>query len=184
MSLSKSGFVKMSVAVLIIVATMTATVWAGQGTHRSSSELKKDLRASNLELKNFKSLQSKLSSSARQSSNAARQSVIANFQEFMGKCIVRREADLGDEITIKQHGKNVTSGTTDVAKAGTPVSVKNSGKGLGVYGTSNGDRMRQLSNMKSIYVGAKNNSRPAIEKQTGAFERYSETVGKFGNQLQ
>ncbi|MFT5234438.1 MAG: hypothetical protein ACI9UQ_002484, partial [Candidatus Krumholzibacteriia bacterium] len=138
MSLSKSGFVKLSVAALITVATMTATVWADQGSHRSTSELKKDLRATNLELNNFKSFQSKLSSSARQSSNAARQSVIADIQVFIGECIVRREGDLGDEMTIKQHGKDVTSGTTDVAKAGAPVSVKNSGKGLGVYSTSNG----------------------------------------------
>lgn len=184
MPLRAFKFSRLSLLTIVLVVAMTTTVWATQGSHRTTRDLKKDLRATRLELKNFDSLQSKLSSSERQSSNAARQSVISKLQKFMGECILRREDELGEEITLKQHGKDVKSGTTDVAKVGTPVSVKNSGRGLGVYSTTNGGRMSQLSYMKSIYVGAKNNSRLAIEKQTGAFERYTATVAKFGQQLQ
>jgi len=169
--------------ILAAVTVLPSLLTAAQGTHRTTAELKKDLRATEREYKEFKSLRSKLESAAKQSSNTARKTAIHNFQDFMGECIRRRESDLGSEITIKQHGKMVESGTTDVAKAGAPVPGNKSSKGHGVYESSNGDRLRQLSGMKSIYVGAKNNSLPAIERQTQAFERYAETIGKFGQQL-
>jgi len=165
---------------LVLLAALPTLAGA---TARSTSEIKKDLRATENEYKKFKSLRSKLDSAAKQSSNTARETAVHNLQDFMGECIRRRESDLSDVITIKQHGEMVKSGTTDVAKAGAPVPGNTSAKGQ-VYSSSNADRARQLSGMKSIYVGAKNNSRPAIERQQGAFERYTETIGKFGQQLE
>jgi len=167
----------------IILIAMLPTVAGAAGTHRTTSEIKKDLRATEQEYNKFKSLRSKLKSAAKQSSNTARETAVHNLQDFMGQCIGRRESDLGDEITIKQHGKMVESGTTKVAEAGAPVPGSKSAKGQ-VYSSSNADRARQLSGMKSIYVGAKNNSRPAIERQEGAFDRYTETIGKFGQHLE
>ena len=171
---------------ILAVLTLAAvgTSMAAQGTHRTTPELKKDLRDTNQEFKKYEGLLSKLNSSAKQSSNTARQTAVHNLQDFMGKCIQRREADLGDEITLKQHGKMVKSGTTDVADVGAPVPGNKRAKGSGLYDSSNSHRMSQLSNMKSLYVSAKNNSRPAIERQEGAFDRYLETVGRFGNQLE
>ncbi len=171
---------------LSVVVTILATgpAAAEQGTHRSTKELREDLRATQQEYKKYQGLTSKVKSAANQSSNAARESVIHNFQDFMGFCIQRREGELGKEVTLKQHGKMVQPGTTDAAEVGTPVPVKKSAKGSGLYGTTNGDRMRQLSHMKSLYISAKNNSRPAIEKQTNAFDRYVKTIEKFGHQLE
>ncbi|MDX2472724.1 MAG: hypothetical protein QNL91_03375 [Candidatus Krumholzibacteria bacterium] len=166
------------------VLTLSVPAVAKQGSHRTTRELDKDLRATKNEYKEYKSLSSKLKSSAKQSSNTARETAVHKFQDFMGQCIERREGELGEEMTLKQHGKMVESGTTNVTEVGTPVPVKKSAKGSGVFGTTNEDRLRQLTNMKSLYVSAKNNSRPAIEKQNEAFERYSVTIEKFGSQLE
>ncbi len=180
----KLGHFTLVLLALAVVALLPTWAAAAQGTHRSDSELKRDLRDTEREFKQYKSLKSKLESSAKQSSNTARETAIHNFQDFMGECIRRREGELGEEITLKQHGKMVKSGTTKVAEVGSPVPVKKSAKGLAVHGTTNSDRLQQLSNMKTLYVSSKNNSRPAIERQEGAFGRYTETIDKFGHQLE
>jgi hypothetical protein len=178
--------IRLTQALVLVAAVLTLSVpaVAKEGSHRSTRELEKDLRDTKQEYKKYQSLSGKLNSAARQSSNTARETAVHNFQDFMGECIKRREGELGQEITLKQHGKMVETGTTDVTEVGTPVPAKKGAKGSGVYGTTNGDRLRQLTNMKSLYVSAKNNSRPAIEKQSQAFERYTETIGKFGSQLE
>ncbi len=165
----------------LVMITMVASLgWAAKKTERPTSEIEKDLRATKREHKEFKSLQSKLKSSGNQSSNASRQKVIPNINDFMRDCIKRRESDLGDLITIKQHGEMVKSGTSGAAHYDDSSSSKKSGKGEEV----NSDRLHQLSGMKSIYVGAKNNSQPAIERQGNAFDRYTETIDKFAKQLE
>lgn len=173
-----------TMVVIGLATVLSASALAGQGTDRSTGELEKDLRATKQEFKKFQSLESKLKSAAKQSSNTARETAVHNFQEFMGDCIKRREGELSEVMTLKQHGKMVKSGTSKVSEVGSPVPVKKAGKGVGIYNTTDGDRLRQLTNMKSIYVSAKNNSRPAIEKQAQAFERYTETIAKFGQQLE
>jgi len=162
---------------LVLAMVLATGALAADEPSRSTRELENDLRDTKREFKEFKSLQSKLESSGRQSSNASRQKVMKKNQEFMGECIQRRESDLGEEITLVQHGKMVKSGTTDVANYDSSQSKKD---GSAV----NNDRLRQLSNMKSIFVGAKNNAQPASERQGEAFDRYTDTFGKFGQQLQ
>ncbi len=184
MKTMKSGPAGALWLVLLAMTFAYLAVLADQGTDRSTAELEKDLRATKREYKEFKSLNAKLESAAKQSANTARETAIHKFQDFMGECIRRREKDLGAEMTIKQHGEMVRSGTTEVAEVGAPVPANNGPRGGGAYDSSNGDRLRQLDNMKSIYVASKNNSRPAIERQTHAFERYTETIGKFGRQLE
>ncbi len=184
MSQNLRKVVVLGMVVLFLTGMATALAQSDQGNHRKTSELEKDLKATKGEFKAFNSLVRKLESSASQSSNAARDKATENLQDFMGECIGRREKDLGTEMTIKQHGETVKTGTTDVAHVGSPVPSNKSGKGKGLEGTSNENRMRQLSQMKSLYVAAKNNRRPAIEKQGDAFSRYSETIKKFGDQIQ
>jgi hypothetical protein len=173
-----------TMVVIGLATVLSASALAGQGTDRSTSELEKDLRTTKQEFKKFQSLESKLKSAAKQSSNTARETAVHNFQDFMGDCIKRREGELSEVMTLKQHGEMVKPGTSKVSEVGSPVPVKKAGKGVGIYNTTDGDRLRQLTNMKSIYVSAKNNSRPAIEKQAQAFERYTETIAKFGQQLE
>ena len=175
-----SKFSIIGLLVLILIAMVSAVSWGAPGPERTTNEIEKDLRATQGEIKKFKDLHSKLESAGRQSSNAARQKVIQKLQDFMGECVQRREGDLGEDITIKQHGKMVQSGTTDAALYGKSDPNKKTDQSEVV----NSDRLRQLSGMKSIYVGAKNNSRPAIERQGEAFDRYTETIGKFGQQLE
>lgn len=162
---------------LVLISMVTTGALAAQDSPRTTAELEKDLRETKREFKQFKNLSSKLESAGRQSSNASRQKVMKNIQEFMGQCIQRREKDLGQDLTIKQHGQMVTSGTTDVAHYD---SSKPGTKGK----EGDSERLRQLSGMKSIYVSAKNNSQPASERQGNAFERYTETMEKFGKQLE
>lgn len=160
-----------------------ASVLAEQGAHRPTSELEKDLKETKREYRRFENLQKKLERAGRQTANTARMSATEEFQTFMGECIVRRERDLGQEITIKQHGEKVTSGTTDVAEVGAPVPGSGRGKGAAVYDSPNAGRLRQLSLMKSLYVSGKNGARPATERQEGAWERYLTTAQRFGDQL-
>jgi len=172
-----------STIILAMVIFFISPAFAQQAQQRSTRELEEDLRSTREEYRQYENLAEKLARAGRQSSNTARNTATRNIQDFMGSCIERREGELGEEITLKQHGKMVKSGTTSVAEAGSPVPARKSAKGSGVYDSPNADRLRQLSQMKSLYVSAKNNSRLAVEKQNEAFERYTQTVEKFGELL-
>jgi len=165
---------------LVLLMMVPSLVMAGQSSPRSNAELERALRATKKEFKEFKSLQSKLESAGRQSSNASRKKVILELQDFMGKCIQRREAGLGEEITIKQHGEMVKSGTTDAAHHGSKGGDK---KSANDHDPETRKRLNQLSRMKSSYVSTKTSSQPAIERQSGAFERYSKSIDQFGQHL-
>jgi hypothetical protein len=173
----------MRVLVATTALALATAAGAGQGTDRPSAEIEKDLKETKREYRRFEDLQKKLERAARQTANTARVSAIDEFQDFMGDCIIRREQDLGQEITIKQHGEDVTTGTTDVSEVGSPVPGSKRGKGAAVFDGPNAGRLRQLSLMKSLYVSSKNNARPAAEQQTGAWDRYMTTVQRFGDQL-
>jgi len=183
MSTCKPDRLTRTLVFLVAAIFWTLPAIAQQGSHRSTRELKQDLRTTRQEYKKYEGLTAKLKSAAKQSANTARETAAHNLQDFMGDCIERRESELGEEITLKQHGKMVKTGTTEVAEVGSPVPARKASKGSAVYGTTNADRLRQLTNMKSLYVSAKNNSRPAIEMQTQAFDRYSQIIDKFGDQL-
>lgn len=169
---------------MVLIAILPLIALAEQEKPRSTNELEKDLRATQKEFKKFQSLDSKLASAAKQSSNSARTSVTQDFQDFMGECIKRREGDLSEVMTIKQHGKMVQSGTTDVAEVGSKVPGNKRAKFSQDLGASSNPRVRQLSSMKSLYISAKNSLQPAVERQGDAFDRYSDTIAKFGQQLQ
>ena len=154
-----------------------------QEAEYSTAQLEKALRETKREYKEYKSLSSKLQSAAKQSSNTSRETVIHKFQDFMGECVVRREGELSKIMTIKRHGEMVTSGTTDVVEVGSPVPTGKNNKELGVYSAPHGNRVRQISNMKALYISAKHNSRLAIERQGDSLERYTVTIDKFGQQL-
>ncbi len=177
-----------TIFVRFLLVTALAFIFAApaalaQESVYNKSQLVKALKETKREYKEFKSLSSKLESAGRQSSNSARGTVTGKIQDFMGECIFRRQEALGEIMTIKQHGQMVTTGTTDVAKAGSPVPTGKNSKELGVYSQPHGDRVRQISNMKSLYTSAKHNARLATERQGDSFERYTKIMDKFGQQL-
>lgn len=184
MILSKNHFWVKLLLAFALAAFLPVLATAQQDQPRSTSELEKDLRATQKEYKKFKNLSSSLDSSAKQSSNTARKSVIKDFQDFMGECIKRRESDLSEVMTIVQHGEMVKSGTTDVVEVGSKVPGTRQSKFETTRGANSDPRVSQLSNMKSLYIAAKNNTQPAIERQGDSFDRYSDTINKFGQQLQ
>jgi len=150
----------------------------------STRELEAHLRKTTAELKTMKNLESKLESAARQSSNSARKSTIGKLQDHMVQCILRRETDLGQEHTIKMHGEHVTSGTTSAAEVGAPVGTSRAKTSLNYKEGIAGLRLRQLSRMQSIYVSAKRNQQPAIEKQGDSLDRYATQARKFREELE
>ena len=89
----------------------------------------------------------------------------------MAKCILRREDDLGQEHTIKMHGGHVASGTTDAAEVGAPVGTSRAKTSLNYVEGIEGYRLRQLSLMQSLFVAAKQNMQPAIERQGDSLDR-------------
>ena len=147
-------------------------------------DLENHLRKTSKELKTMKNLEKKLQSASKQSSNTARKSAINNLQDHMVQCILRREDDLGQDHTIKKHGEEVTTGTTSAAEVGAPVGTSRAKTSLNFKEGIAGMRLRQLSRMQSIFVSAKHNQQPAIEKQGDSLDRYSNQVRKFREELE
>lgn len=150
----------------------------------NTRELENHLRKTSKELKTMKSLEKKLESAARQSSNTARKSTLNDIQDHMAQCILRREDDLSQDHTIKKHGEEVTSGTTSAAEVGSPVGTSTAKRSLNFKEGLAGLRLRQLSRMQSIFVSAKHNKQPAIEKQGDSLDRYTTQVRRFREELE
>ena len=178
----------LKIATLVICLSVTAGIavesLADDLKEFTTRELEDALRKTGKELKTMKNLEKKLESAARQSANTDRKTAINNLQEHMGSCILRREDDLGQDHTIKKHGEMVTSGTTAAAEVGTPVGTSRAKTSLNFKEGIAGLRLRQLSRMQSIYVSAKHNKQPAIERQGDSLGRYTTQVRKFREELE
>ncbi len=101
----------------------------------------------------------------------------------MAEAVKRRERDLGREMTLKQQGELVRTGTTEVAEVGSPVPTNRRNGGRSLFDTTDGNRLNLLLNMQTLQVSARNISRSAIEGQQQAFAQYSEVAGSFSLQL-
>ncbi len=150
----------------------------------STKDLEKALRETSKELKTFANLEKKFASAARQSSNSSRKTAINNLQDQMGKCIIRREDDLGQDHTIKMHGGHVVSGTTGAAEVGAPVGTSRAKRSLDYVEGIAGYRLRQLSLMQSLFIAAQQNMQPAIERQGDSLDRYANFVRRFREELE
>ena len=150
----------------------------------STKELQNAFRKTEKELKTMKNLEKKLESAARQSSNTARKSTIEKIQDHMATCILRREDNLGQEHTIKMHGGHVTSGTTAAAEVGAPVGTSSAKTSLAYVEGIKGYLLRQLSLMQSLFIAAKTNQQPAIERQGDSLERYASHTRRFREELE
>ena len=178
----------LTIAVMAICLTVTAGFVADSLANDldefSTKELQDAFRKTQKELKTFKSLEKKLASAAKQSSNSARKSTIQDIQDHMAKCILRREDFLGQEHTIKMHGEEVTSGTTSAAELGAPVGTSRAKTSLNYVEGIRGYLLRQLSLMQSLFIGAKTNKQPAIERQGDSLERYASHTRRFREELE
>ncbi len=169
---------------LSVCAGIAVESLAGEMEDFNTRDLESHLRKTSKELKTMKNLEKKLESAARQSSNTARKSTINDLQDHMASCIIRREDDLGQDHTIKMHGQEVTSGTTSAAEVGAPVGTSRAKNSLNFKEGIAGLRLRQLSRMQSIFVSAKHNKQPAIEKQGESLDRYTTQVRRFREELE
>ena len=168
---------------LTLVVGLTAEAQSDDLKKFSDRDLEKAGRETGKELKTIKNLESKLSSAAKQSSNSGRKSAINNLQDHMAKCILRREDNLGQEHTIKMHGEEVT-GTTDAANVGSPVGTSSAKTSLLYMEGIEGYLLRQLSLMQSLFVAAKQNQVPAIERTGDSLDRYAGYVRRFREELE
>jgi hypothetical protein len=178
----------LTIAALAICFTVTAGAVANAQSEDlkefSTRDLERALKETNKELKTFRNLEKKFDSAARQSSNTARKSAINDIQDHMGKCILRREDNLGLEHTIKMHGGHVVAGTTDAADVGAPVGTSRAKRSLDYVEGIEGYLLRQLSRLQSIFIAAMNNKQPAIEKQGDSLERYAGFTRRFREELE
>jgi hypothetical protein len=150
----------------------------------STKDLEAHLRKTEKELKTLKNLEGKLESASRQSSNSSRRKVIEGIQEHMGACILRREDDLGQEHTIRQHGEPVSGGTTGAAEVGAPVGSSNTTNPLMYKEGLAGMRLRQLARLQAIFVAARQINQSAVERQGDALERYLDQTRRFREELE
>jgi hypothetical protein len=169
---------------LFVTAGIAVESLADELEDFNTRDLESHLRKTTKELKTMKNLEKKLESAARKSSNTARKSTINDIQDHMAHCILRREDDLGQEHTIKMHGEHVTSGTTSAAEVGAPVGTSKAKTSLNFKEGIAGLRLRQLSRMQNIFVSAKHNKQPAIEKQGESLDRYTTQVRRFREELE
>lgn len=169
---------------LTVTAGFVADSLANDLDEFTTKELQGAFRETEKELKTFQKLEKKLSSAGKQSSNSSRKSVIQDIQDHMGGCIIRREEFLGQEHTIKMHGGHVVTGTTDAAEVGAPVGTSRAKTSLNHVEGIRGYLLRQLSLMQSIFVGAKTNMQPAIERQGDSLERYASHTRRFREELE
>jgi hypothetical protein len=179
---------------ILIFATLAIclNVPAGTAAHAQTPELKKfttrdlekALRETSKELETFIKLESKLASAAKQSSNTGRKSVLNDIQDHMGKCILRREDNLGQEHTIKMHGGHVVAGTTGAAEVGAPVGTSRAKTSLNYVEGIEGYLLRQLSLLQSLFVAASQNLQPASERQGDALDRYAGFTRRFREELE
>jgi len=180
--------IALTIAMMAICLTVTAGFVADSQANDlnefSTKVLKDAFRKTEKELKTMKSLEKKLDSAGRQSSNTARKSAIGNLQDHMATCIIRREENLGQEHTIKMHGGHVQSGTTSAAELGSPVGTSRAKTSLNYVEGIRGYLLRQLSLMQSLFVSAKTNQQPAIERQGDSLERYSSNTRRFREELE
>jgi len=174
----------------ILLAVACAALLAGVARAqdpqpRTTTELRRDLKETEREIKTIQDLQRKLTSAGRESSNTARHSAVDELREHMGDCIVRREDALGMEHTIKMHGQAVKGGTTEAAEVGAPVGTSRSKqvKNLTMNDGPNADRLRRLSMLQSLYVSAVKIERSAVEKQGDAYDSYLAKVARFEKEL-
>lgn len=178
----------LTIAVMAICLTVTAGFVADSLADDldefSTKELQDAFKKTQKELKTFISLEKKLASAAKQSSNSARKSTIQDIQDHMAKCIIRREDNLGQEHTIKMHGGHVTAGTTSAAELGAPVGTSRAKTSLAYVEGIRGYLLRQLSLMQSLYIGAKTNMQPAMERQGDSLERYASHTRRFREELE
>lgn len=183
----KNATIKIALLVFCLSVAGAALVQAEEDLLEkySTKDLNYVMKKCHQELKKMQDLEKKLASAARQSSNSGRNSAINNIQDHMGECILRREDDLGQDHTIQRHGGHmVTSGTTDAAKVGAPVGTSSAKTSLNYVEGIEGYRLRQLSMMQSLFVAAKQNMVPAIEKQGDSLDRYSSYTRRFREELE
>jgi len=176
--------IAMMVICLAVSAGFVADSLASDLDEFSTKELQDAFRKTEKELKTMKNLEKKLASAAKQSSNTARKSSIQDIQDHMAKCILRREDYLGQEHTIKMHGEHVQSGTTSAAEVGAPVGTSRAKTSLNYVEGIKGYLLRQLSLMQSLFVSAKTNMQPAIEKQGDSLDRYANHTRRFREELE
>ena len=169
---------------LLLTAGVAAEAPAADLDDFSTRDLERAYRENGQELKTMLKLEKKLESAARQSSNTARKTVVQDILDHMGRCILRREDDLGQEHTIKMHGGHVSSGTTDAAEVGAPVGTSRAKTSLAYVEGIQGYRLRQLSLMQSLFVAAKQNMQPAIERQGDSLDRYAGFARRFREELE
>ena len=169
---------------LAIVATSATESRADELKEFSTRDLEKALSKTKKELKTFVSLEKKLDSAGKQSSNTARKSVLTDIQDHMAKCITRREDDLGQEHTIKMHGEYVTEGTTSAAEVGAPVGTSRAKTSLLYVEGIEGYRLRQLSLMQSLFVATAQNLQPAIDRQGESLDRFASFTRRFREELE
>ena len=169
---------------LAVVAGTAAESRADDLKKFSTRDLEDALRKTTKELKTFASLEKKLVSAAKQSSNTARKSVLIDIQDHMAKCILRREDDLGQEHTIKMHGGHVASGTTGAADVGAPVGTSRAKRSLDYVEGIEGYRLRQLSRMQSLFIATEQNFQPAVERQGESLDRFAGFTRRFREELE
>jgi hypothetical protein len=169
---------------LAVVAGAAAESRADELKKFSTRDLENALKKTTKELMTFASLEKKLVSAGNKSSNTNRKSVLIDIQDHMAKCIIRREDDLGQEHTIKMHGRHVASGTTGAADVGAPVGTSLAKTSLLYVEGIEGYRLRQLSLMQSLFIATEQNLQPAIERQGESLDRFASFTRRFREELE
>ncbi|HPF69635.1 MAG TPA: hypothetical protein PLQ13_03100 [Candidatus Krumholzibacteria bacterium] len=168
--------------ILTLLVACALPAFAQQWAGFTDDELKAELRQVERELGRFDDLQGRLERSARKSNNTERAKAVDAMQQHMIDCVVRREEIVGQEHTIIRHGQQV-GGLTDAADVGSPNANKESRRRMRKGTSTKSDAFLRLAWMQQQVMGGERIAQPAIERQPGAFENYTDLVNSFGGAL-
>jgi len=167
------------IGVLLLVFCGAAPTPVEELSDRSFTTAYRDLER---ELKKFDDLDRKLGRSADKSSNSDRRRVIEKMQQHMIDIVLRREDSFGLEHTIIRHGQPVGD-TTAAAEVGTANANKKSRDKMAMGTSHHSPAFQRLARMQQLIVAGERIFQHAVEKQSGAFESYQNTVNSFGQVL-
>jgi len=144
--------------------------------------MQEEISRADRELRDYDRLLVDLESSAKQTNKNNRSKAIGRLENVQKDVILRLEARLGEDYTIRRHGQEAEEVTTKQAEEGnlnSPARQKNTtahelgGKGVQSAGY-------RLVRMQEIFVILQRNRQQAIERDAQALDRYYRLSREFG----
>ena len=140
-----------------------------------------ELERAERDLRDFGGYIGGLESASKKSSNSDRRRAVERLRVGMGDWILKVEDELGQEHTIRMHGKEVTQTTTkEMEKTTSSGRLPQTGRKIRYQGPADlYNAFYRLTRMQEIFTSCRTIEEHAIAKETQALDRYHRLVSEF-----